>query len=134
MSAAAGYSGKPVWQKLGLKPGQRVRVVDPPRDYGGLIGAPGHPFAAAPDADIDLLHLFARNRDALVAQLPAWLPCMAAGGMVWVSWPKKSSALFVDLTEDGVREVCLPLGWVDVKVCAIDADWSGLKLLRRRAR
>ena len=57
---------------------------------------------------------------------------LAPGGMIWVSWPKKASKLFIDLTEDGLREVLLPTGWVDVKVCAVDADWSGLKFLRRK--
>ena len=141
----AGCSGKPVRQKLGLVPGRRVRAVDPPADYAALIGA--EPGLVGPPADegIELLHLFARDRAALAAQLAAWLPRSAPGGMLWVSWPKKSSPLYRELKaaradaaalldEDGVRELCLPLGWVDVKVCAIDADWSGLKLLRRRAR
>ena len=78
------------------------------------------------------MHLFVRHQAELVPALRQWLPRIAASGMCWVSWPKKSSPLHRDLTEDGVRAAALPLGWVDVKVCAIDADWSGLKLLRRR--
>ena len=134
MSAAAGYSGKPVWQKLGLQPGQRLRVIAAPQDYASLVGITPDLLGPPADAAIELLHLFARDRADLDAHLAQWLPRVAAGGTCWVSWPKKTSARFRDLTEDGVRAAALPLGWVDVKVCAIDADWSGLKLLRRRAR
>lgn len=129
----AGYSGKPVWQKLGLKPGQRLRVVDAPGDYAALVGAGELVFGKPANDGIELLHLFARDLATLAAQLQRWLPRVAPGGAVWVSWPKKSSPLHRDLGEGGVRAAALPLGWVDVKVCAIDADWSGLKLLRRRA-
>lgn len=135
MSAAAGYSGKPLWQKLGLAPGQRLRAIDAPRDYGALTGFdPALLDQSGGDDALDLVHLFVRDSAALQASLPNWLARLAAGGMCWVSWPKKSSPLHRDLTEDGVRAAALPLGWVDVKVCAVDADWSGLKLLRRRAR
>jgi hypothetical protein len=81
----------------------------------------------------DIVHVFVRSRAALDAALAQWLPRLAAGGMCWVSWPKKTSKLFAGITEDDVRAAALPRGWVDVKVCAIDVDWSGLKLLRRRA-
>ena len=74
------------------------------------------------------------NEAALARDLPKLETRLAQGGMLWVSWPKKTSKLFVDLTEDGIRRLCLPMGLVDVKVCAVDADWSGLKLLRRKAR
>jgi hypothetical protein len=66
--------------------------------------------------------------------LPKLEPRLEDGGMIWVSWPKKTSSLFADLTEDGIRKICLPMGLVDVKVCAVDNDWSGLKLLRRKAK
>ena len=130
-TAPAGYSGKALWQKLGLAAGQRVAVVDPPVAYDELTG-----FDIATlvedDVELDLVHVFVRDRAALERALARWPQQVRNGGMIWVSWPKKSSSLFVDLTEDGVRVVALPLGWVDVKVCAVDADWSGLKLLRRR--
>ena len=148
MNTSAGYSGKPLWQKLGLKPGQRVAVIDPPGDYAALTGLDLAMLTHC-DAELDVAHLFVRDRAALKLALDHWPGRMGAGGMIWVSWPKKSSALFRDLragspngteagsrewlTEDGVREFALPLGWVDVKVCAVDADWSGLKLLRRRS-
>ena len=133
-NAGAGYSGKPVWQKLGLKTGQRCAFVDAPGDYAALTGLESLAHLVQPDApaQLDVVHVFVRDAAALPPQLDRWLPRLDAGGMLWVSWPKKSSPLFRDLTEDGVRAAVLPRGWVDVKVCAIDADWSGLKMLRRR--
>ncbi len=127
-----GYSGKPLFAKLGLKPGMRCLPLNPPDHYDDLVaGAEGVTFLAAP-AEADVVHLFCADRAALETGVAAAIGHVAPGGMLWVSWPKKSSGLFRDLTEDGIREVILPTGWVDVKVCAVDADWSGLKLLRRR--
>lgn len=133
MSAAAGYSGKPLWQKLGLKTGQRCAFVDPPADYATLVDRELDNLTQprAP-ADLDFVHLFVRDAATLERTIDRWLTRLVDGGMLWVSWPKKSSPLFLDLTEDGVRAAALPRGFVDVKVCAVDADWSGLKLLRRR--
>jgi hypothetical protein len=134
LSADAGYSGKPVWQKLGLAPGKSLVVIDPPSDYAALCGADRAWLVVQRDAvSPDIVHVFVRSRAALDAALAQWLPRLAAGGMCWVSWPKKTSKLFAGITEDDVRAAALPRGWVDVKVCAIDVDWSGLKLLRRRA-
>lgn len=133
MNVAAGYSGKPLWQKLGLKPGLRCAFVDPPRDYATLVDRTLEDLLQprAP-ADLDFVHLFVPDTAALDQFVDRWLVRLATGGMLWVSWPKKTSALFRDLTEDGVRAVALSRGFVDVKVCAVNADWSGLKLLRRR--
>ena len=132
MIAAAGYSGKPLWQKLGLKPGLRHVVENAPGDYAALTGFDLAQLVPAQRGEVDLAHLFVPDRAALDAALERTLPRMAAGGIVWISWPKKSSRLFRDLTEDGIRAAVLPMGWVDIKVCAVDADWSGLKLARRR--
>jgi hypothetical protein len=136
---SAGYSGKPLAAKLGLAPGLRIAAVAAPEDYEALLGAPVSGLSIdrlakppARKAAYDLVHLFVPDRAALQSQGPKALAALAEGGALWVSWPKKSSKLFRDLTEDGVRELLLPTGWVDVKVCAVDADWSGLKLLRRR--
>lgn len=128
-----GYSGKPLFSKLGLKPGMVCAPIDPPPHYEALVeGAEGVCFdGAAPEADV--VHLFVPSRAALRDQLRAALGRVGPKGMLWVSWPKKSSPLFRDLTEDGLRELILPTGWVDVKVCAVDADWSGLKFTRRKA-
>jgi hypothetical protein len=131
--AAAGYSGKSLAEKLGVKPGVRLWLLEPPDHYMSLIGA------LPPRAEIvdqaeaaDVLHVFAPDRAALAANVARVTQAPRQGAILWISWPKKSSAIFVDLTEDGVREALLPTGWVDVKVCAVDADWSGLKFLRRR--
>ncbi len=127
-----GYSGKPLWQKLGLKPGLSCLPLHAPDHYADLVdGAQGVTFLATP-APADIVHLFCRNRAALETGIAAALACVVPGGMLWISWPKKSSPLFLDVTEDTLREVILPIGWVDVKVCAVDADWSGLKFLRRK--
>ena len=79
-------------------------------------------------------HFVVENGAALASDLPKLEPRLADGGMLWVSWPKRTSKLYVDLSEDGIRRICLPMGLVDVKVCAVDQDWSGLKLMRRKSR
>ncbi len=133
-SAAAGYSGKSLIQKLGLKDGAKAIVIAPPVNYAHLTdGAAIGQRSAAPAAGaFDFIHLFVSDSAALARKLTKLEPRLADGGMLWVSWPKKSSKLFIDLTEDGIRKVCLPMGLVDVKVCAVDNDWSGLKLMRRK--
>ena len=134
MPAPVGYSGKPLIQKLGLKDGQTLKPVRAPEGYADWIEA--LPLGAVVDVDAavaDLVHLFVSDRDGLERGAAPALAAVRPGGMLWVSWPKKTSPLFRDLTEDGLREVLLPTGWVDVKVCAVSADWSGLKFLRRKA-
>ncbi|MEZ5934852.1 MAG: DUF3052 domain-containing protein [Alphaproteobacteria bacterium] len=127
-----GYSGKPLDQKLGLKPGMICLAIDAPAQHRDLVaGAEGVSFVTSTDK-ADLVHLFCRRTSDLTGMAERALSHLADGGILWVSWPKKSSPLFEDLTEDGVRDVILPFGWVDVKVCAVDADWSGLKFLKRR--
>lgn len=133
-SAAAGYSGKSLIQKLGLKDGDKAIVVNPPTNYAKLTdgAAIGQRTAAPAAGAFDFIHAFVPDAATLERKLHKLEPRLADGGMLWVSWPKKTSKLFVDLTEDGIRKVCLPMGLVDVKVCAVDNDWSGLKLMRRR--
>ncbi len=132
-SAAAGYSGKSLIAKLGLKEGAKAIVIAPPATYAKLTdGAAIGQRSAAPAAGaFDFIHLFVSDAASLSRKLTKLEPRLAEGGMLWVSWPKKTSKLFVDLTEDGIRQLCLPMGLVDVKVCAVDSDWSGLKLMRR---
>ena len=134
MSAAAssGCSGKPVWQKLGIKPGLRLRVEGAPADYAALVGLDAeaiHP--VGPRAAFDLLHLFVTEATVLQRRLLALSKSLPASAVVWVSWPKKSSGVPTDVTEDTIRHHALPLGLVDIKVCAVDATWSGLKLVWR---
>lgn len=133
---AAGYSGKSLIAKLGLKDGVKAIAIAPPANYAELTdNAAITPRKSAPaTGSFDFIHLFVSNEAALARDLRKLEPRLAQGGMLWVSWPKKTSKLFADLTEEGIRRLCLPMGLVDVKVCAVDADWSGLKLLRRKAR
>ena len=134
MEAAAGYSSKSLAEKLGIKPGTWLWAFNPPANYKALIGdlPPGAAMVDDPTA-ADILHAFIADRAELSSQAAFLTQTPAPGAMLWISWPKKASPRFVDLTEGGVREIILPTDWVDVKVCAVDADWSGLKFLRRRA-
>lgn len=133
----AGYSGTPLGKKLGYREGMRVFVDGMPNlirhDIEKSIDAkPAWQFIAEPD--LAAAHVFVTARDALEARLVAIIPLLAPSGFLWVSWPKKASKVPTDITEDTIRDVCLPMGLVDVKVCAVDAVWSGLKLMKRKAR
>ncbi len=131
--ATHGYSGKPLFQKLGLRPGMRYQLIGAPLHYPELVAGATDVRFMQRAKSADVVHLFCPNRRALDRQIKRALDCVVPGGMLWVSWPKKSSALFKDLTEDQLRDVILPLNWVDVKVCAVDDDWSGLKFLQRKS-
>ena len=134
-TSAAGYSGKPVWMKLGIRPDVRVLTRHAPEDYAALIGLrEPELLRAASSAAFDLTHVFATAAAQLRAELNALAKRLPAQGVIWVSWPKKAAKVATDITEDTVREIALPLGLVDIKVCAIDATWSGLKLVWRRGR
>jgi hypothetical protein len=134
MPSTVGYSGKPLIQKLGLKVGQVLRPIAAPYDYEAWITPLPESAVIDPDAaTAPLVHLFARDYGDLAGRIRPALTAVEPGGMLWISCPKKTSSLFRDLTEDGIREIVLPTGWVDVKVCAVSADWSGLKFLKRRA-
>jgi hypothetical protein len=132
--AGAGYSGTPLPQKLGIKPGMTLHVVDAPMDYATLIAPLGRKvaFATRLSKDVELLHAFVTRRDRLEDVLDRARAGLASDAILWVSWPKKSAGLASELTEDTVREMALPLGFVDVKVCAVDDTWSGLKLVVRK--
>ena len=131
-SSQHGYSGKPLSQKLGMKPGMRVLPIGAPEHYRALLPGTDEVRFLKSAKQAELVHLFCRHRADLKRRLPGALAKVADGGMLWVSWPKKSSPLFKDLTEDDLRTAILPTGFVDVKVCAVDQDWSGLKFLRRK--
>jgi hypothetical protein len=131
----AGYSGTPLAKKLSLKDGMRVWWDEMPESVRDEIAAEGRlqfELQQKPEAPIDAVHVFVTERADLEAKLKQLLPLLDPGGMIWVSWPKKASKLPTDITEDVIRDVALPMGLVDVKVCAIDATWSGLKLVVRR--
>ncbi len=132
----AGYSGTPLPQKLGIKPGSKVAVVNAPWEYESVV-APlpdGVSIVSRVPAKAAFVHLFVRNTAELQRKLPAIEKALVDDGMLWISWPKKSSGLATDLGEDGIRKAALPMGLVDVKVCAVDEIWSGLKLVRRVSR
>ena len=130
----AGYSGTPLAQKLGIKAGQRVVVIDGPAAYRKLLSPlpEAVSFSTKVDSATTFIHLFVSERKTLEKQLKRLRKLIADTGTLWISWPKKSSGVATDVTEDVIREVALPLGFVDVKVCAVDQTWSGLKLMIRR--
>ena len=129
-----GYSGKPLIDKLGLKPGGVLCAIGAPSYYRELIDPlpDGAKVKTALDAKAAIIHLFVADTAALKAKIKAMVSALPLGAALWISWPKKSSEHFVDLTEDGIRKLVLPTGLVDVKVAAVDEDWSGLKFLRRK--
>ncbi len=131
----AGYSQTPLARKLGIGPGARVVVLGAPDSFhASLEPLPdGVVFGDAIVADADLVHLFARARAALADALAECRATLRPDAVVWASWPKKASKVPTDITEDVIRAIALPLGFVDVKVCAVDDVWSGLKLVVRRA-
>ena len=130
----SGYSGAPLAKKLSLKDGMRVWWDGMPDSVRAEIAAEGLRLELLdqPAPPIDAAHIFVTTRADLAATLAQLLPLLDPAGMIWVSWPKKASKVPTDITEDVIRDVCLPLGLVDVKVCAVDAVWSGLKLVVRR--
>jgi len=131
--AGAGYSQRSLVEKLGIKAGTRIAIINAPRGYRKTLGKlpPGVTVASAARGVLPFIHLFTPNRDELEAKLPALLRALTPDGALWVSWPKKASGVPTDVTEDVIRAVALPTGLVDVKVAAVDDVWSGLKLVRR---
>jgi hypothetical protein len=131
----AGYSRTPLPQKLGIKPGTTVVVINEPPQYRKLLGKLDRiTFSNRIAADSGFVHFFSTNRNELEKKLPILREKIADNGTIWVSWPKKSANVPTDITEDVVREIALPLGLVDIKVCAVDETWSGLKLMIRREK
>jgi hypothetical protein len=130
----AGYSGTPLPQKLGIKSGMRVIAIGAPKKYQELLGKlpDGVEFSNQSHVNSQFIHFFVTRRSDLEKRLPQLRATLADDGILWVSWPKKSAGIVTDMTEDVIRVVALPLGLVDVKVCAVDATWSGLKLMVRR--
>jgi hypothetical protein len=132
----AGYSGAPLAKKLGIKPGCRLFVADAPKNYAELV-APlpeGVQLTAKLRADTDVVHVFSTRRAKLAEALRSSLAKMKPEGAIWVSWPKKASRMETDITEDTIRQLALPMGLVDIKVCAVDETWSALKLVLRKEK
>ena len=129
-----GYSGTPLAQKLGLKPPLDVLLLGAPADYRAWLGnlPSGVSFVGAAKRPVRAAHLFVTRRSELARHLTKLRRELDQTGFVWVSWPKKSSKVATDITEDTIREVALPIGFVDIKVCAVSDVWSGLKLMIRK--
>ena len=130
----AGYSDTPLAKKLGIKDGFKVFVVDAPAQYRALLAPlPARVrFTRMANISTNLVHMFATERSALARWLPTLRKKLSPDAAIWVSWPKKSAKVPSDITEDTIREVALPLGFVDIKVCAVTEVWSGLKLVVRK--
>ncbi len=131
---SVGYSGTPLVRKLGVKTGMRMVLLGAPSDFLDLlVPMPGDVSVLTRlPGSADLVMTFVTRRGDLAARIGALRAAVAPAGMIWVAWPKKASGVPTDITEDVIREVVLPMGLVDVKVCAVDQTWSGLKLVIRR--
>ena len=130
----AGYSGTPLAMKLGFKEGFRVRTSGAPESYPSLLKPIPENVTVSNriSSGIDIWHFFTRSYAELQKKLPTVMKSIDRDGAIWVSWPKKSSGVPSTVTEDSIREIALPLGLVDIKVCAVDEIWSGLKLVIRK--
>jgi len=129
----AGYSGKPLVAKLGIKPDTRIAIVNAPKGYDRVLGTlprrvTRRPTVAGP---LDFIQFFTDSKRELERRFPALERALAPAGMLWISWPKQASGVATDLTEDMIRAIGLTHGLVDVKVAAVDEVWSGLKFVRR---
>jgi Protein of unknown function (DUF3052) len=135
MANTIGYSGTPLAKKLGIKADHRVHLVAAPESYAELLAPiPANvQFVRSPDLSVDLAHVFVTEREELSRLLIALRKQLRSDAALWVSWPKKSAKVATNVTEDTIRELALPLGFVDVKVCAVTDVWSGLKLVVRKA-
>jgi hypothetical protein len=132
--AAAGYSGTPLAKKLGIASGSRVLAIGAPEDYAAWLAPLPEDvaFVSKLTGNTAIIHLFCDQRTVLARELERLRKAIAPSTAVWVSWPKKASKVPTDITEDTIREVALPLGFVDIKVCAVSDIWSGLKLVIRK--
>jgi hypothetical protein len=130
----SGYSPTPLARKLGIKPFCRVTLVDAPKGYTHLLEPlpEGVVFQRVASIGSDIVHIFARDTKTLARQLAGVRAKLRPEAAVWVSWPKKTSKVPTTMSENEIRDVALPLGFVDIKVCAVDAVWSGLKLVVRK--
>jgi hypothetical protein len=133
-SSTAGYSGTPLARKLGIVAGSRICARNPPPDYRKWLAPlpPNVTFEDHVSATTDIVHIFSDRRATLERELVRMRAAIRDAGTIWVSWPKKASKVPTDITEDTVRALALPIGLVDVKVCAISEVWSGLKLVIRK--
>ena len=130
----AGYSGTPLAKKLGIKEASRMLVLGAPQNYELLVDSlpTGVRFENRPGDEVDIAHVFVTRKEDLRQHLTTLRSKLRPDAALWVSWPKKSAKVATSVTEDTIRELALPLGFVDVKVCAVSDVWSGLKLVVRK--
>lgn len=128
--ATSGYSGTPLVHKLGIKPEMKVLLVNAPADYFRLLETDISK-QVVKSGNADFVHLFATSKKELDQQFNQLIKKLSSKAIIWISWYKKSAKIPTDITEDTIREIVLPTGWVDVKVCAVSDVWSGLKIVRR---
>ena len=129
----AGYSGTPLPKKLGIKEGSRIALVNAPKDFQSQLGELPDTvqLITKPTKSLDIILFFVLNERALLRDFAKLAAKLVSNGMIWIAWPKKSSGVVTDLSENRVRQIGLDAGLVDVKVCAIDETWSGLKFVYR---
>jgi hypothetical protein len=132
---ASGYSGTPLAKKLGFKEGLVVCAIGAPKQYLAMLvpTPPRVKFVATPSCDTDVVHVFTPRASVLEKELSRLRKLLKPDAAIWVSWPKKASKVSTDITEDTIRKIALPMGLVDIKVCAVDDVWSGLKLVVRKS-
>ncbi|HSD70048.1 MAG TPA: hypothetical protein VLB07_10865 [Woeseiaceae bacterium] len=130
-----GYSGTPLLKKLGFNPPLTILAVDAPLEYRSWLGVlpPGVRIVSKTGKPLRAVHLFVTRRAKLQKDLSRYRRQLEPNGYVWISWPKKAAKVDTDITEDTIREVALPLGFVDIKVCAVSDVWSGLKIVIRKS-
>ena len=131
MTIPAGYSGTPLAKKLGIKPGFNIKLVNAPDNYFDLFTdlPVDLNFSEDDHTKKDLVHFFTKKEDEFIKTLPFLKDQIKPNGIIWVSWPKKASKVLTDITEDTIRNYAIKIGLVDIKVCAVDEIWSGLKLV-----
>ncbi len=132
MKTRTGYSGKPLYQKLGIKEDHKVLFYDEPEEYYQWLEIPFKVTKVSKEDFADMIHIFVKDKEKLRAYLTNGISQIQQNGMIWVSWPKKASKVVTNITEDSIREIALPLGFVDVKVCSVSDIWSGLKVVIRK--
>lgn len=128
--ATTGYSGTPLAKKLGIKPEHRILLIDAPAAYDQMLEMDVSA-QLVDSTPADFVHIFAVSRARLAESFSSLVKTLPSDAAVWISWYKKSAKMETDITEDVIREIVLPLNWVDVKVCAVTDQWSGLKVVRR---
>ena len=129
-----GYSGTPLMKKLGITEKMKLMIINSPENYSALLEHDINSQLTSKISEADFAHLFVVSRKELESNFLKIINAAKVGLMIWVSWYKKSSGLQTDVTEDTIREIVLPTGWVDIKVCAVSDVWSGLKIVKRKQK